>query len=138
MTIRGGNCMGYGDILDFFKGKEDEPLKGTYYSEKPFTPDADGVRFSYDIVDEPTASYANVLNTLNTELKTQTIKTNDACGFKVKGYCVTQDGGLWQIASVVERIISANNKQALRSQVKTIDTIYVIRLIGVNNPWGFK
>lgn len=130
--------MGYGDILDFFKAKEDEPLKGTYYEHKPFTPDDVGVRFSYDIIDEPNTAYANILNTLNTELRTQTIKTNDACGFKVNGYCVTQEGGLWQIASVIERLVSHNNKQALRIQTRTIDTVYVVRLIGVNNPWGFK
>lgn len=130
------NC--YGDLLDFFHPKENEPLTGTYYEHKPFTPDDEGKRFSYDIVDDKSVAYNTILNTMQTNLKTQTIRTNDACGFTVNGYCVTQDGGLWQISSVIERVISSDSKQALRHQTRTFDTEFIVRLIGVNNPWGFK
>lgn len=128
----------YGDLLDFFQNTEDKPLTGTYYEFKPFTPEDVGIPFSYDIIDDKSFLYNNVLNALNAELKTQTIKTNERCGFKVNGYCVTQDGDLWQVQSVVERVVAPNTKQALRDQVQTLETEYVVRLIGVNNPWGFK
>lgn len=128
----------FGDILDFFHPRDDEPLSGTYYKNKPFTPNDEGIKFCYDIIDDKNAVYNTILNTMHTNVKTQTIKTNDACGFEVNGYCVTQDGGLWQIASVIERVITANSKQALRTQTRTLETEYIVRLIGVNNPWGFK
>ena len=126
------------DLLDLLSIKAEEVLKGTYYARRPLTPEDAGVKFVYDIVDEPRTSYTNLLRNLNTTVSYQTIKTNDLCGFAVKGYCVTQDGGLWQIQEIEKHLISKNNKQALRVMRKTIDTVYVLRMTEVDNPWGLK
>ena len=126
------------DFLSLLTVKGEEVLKGTYYARRPITPEDAGIRFSYDILNEPRSSYANILGTLNTVSSTQTIKTNDLCGFKVKGYCVTQDGGLWQIQEIEKRLLAKKNKQALRIIQKTIETEYVLRMVEVDNPWGLK
>ena len=126
------------DFLSLLTVKSEETLKGTYYARRPLSPEDAGVSFAYDILNEPRSSYANILGTLNTVTSTQTIKTNDLCGFKVKGYCATQDGGFWQIEEIEKRIVSKKSKQALRITKNTIETEYVLRMIEVDNPWGLK
>lgn len=126
------------DYLDFLTIKDEEVLTGTYYSRMPITLSDEGIRFSYDIVDENNRAYATMLNTLQTEQAVQTIKTNDLCGFKVKGYVATQDGLFWQITGIIKRLVKRENKQALRLLKQTIETEYVIRLINVDNPMGLK
>lgn len=126
------------DLLDLLVVKDEEVLTGTYYSRRPQTPLDNGIKFAYDIVDEPRSAYNNILNTLNTVQSFQTIKTNDLCGFEIKGYCVTQEGGLWQIMEIVKRLVTPNSKQALRTIRKSIETVYELRMIEVDNPWGLK
>ena len=126
------------DYLDFLTIKDEEVLTGTYYARLPLSNKDNGIPFQYDIVDEKDKSYTTLLNTLQTEQSLQTIKTNDMCGFKVKGYVATQDGLLWQISGLIKRIIKPNNKQALRILKESIETEYVIRLIEVDNPMGLK
>ena len=126
------------DFLDLLAVSDDEVLSGTYYNRRPKTTEDVGVDFKYDIVDEKNESYSKVLDAIETVKSIQTIKTNDECGFKIKGYVVTQTGEMWQITSIVKRLIKPENKQALRVLKKTIETEYVLRLIEVENPWGLK
>lgn len=126
------------DFLSLLTIKGEETLTGTYYERRPLTPEDAGVKFAYEIVNEPRASYGNILGTLNTTIAYQTIKTNDLCGFKVKGYCVTQEGAMWQIQEIEERITAPSNRQALRILTKTINTLYTLRMTKVDNPWGLK
>ena len=126
-------------LLDFLKDKSEEYLSANYYPTLPRTPNLAQPRpFNYGIVDEPDRSYSKVLNELQTTLKTMTISTDDNRGYKVDGYVATQDGSLWAITGVVERLINENTKQALRFAKKTIQTRYILRLIGVDNPMGLK
>ncbi len=126
------------DFLDLLSIKTEEVLKGTYYDRRPLTPMDYGIKFAYDIMDEPRSSYGNLINVLNTTISYQTIKTNDLCGFKVKGYCATQEGGLWQIQEIEEHLVSKKNKQSLRLVTKSIETVYILRMIKVDNPWELK
>lgn len=126
------------DFLDFLTAKDDEVLTGTYYNRRPKTPKDRGVGFSYDIVDEGDRSYSKLLDSLEAELSLQTIKSKDYCCFKVKGYVVTQEGGLWQITGIIKRLVHPETKEALRILRETASTEYVIRLIEVQNPWGLK
>lgn len=129
---------GVNDFLNFIAQDSDEVLSGTYYEKIPKTPDVSGVRFKYDIVDESDKSYAKILDNIKTEQAMQTIKTNDVCGFKVKGYIVTQDDDFWQITGIVKRVVVKKSKYALMFQKETSATEFVIRLIGVENPWGLR
>ena len=126
------------DFLDFLQIKDEEVLTGTYYKRRPLTLADGGDVFQYDIVDESDTSYSNILNNLQTEKSVQTIKTNDVCGFKVKGYVVTQDGLFWQITGILKKMVKPENKQALRILKQTIETEYILRLIEVDNPMGLK
>ena len=127
-----------GDFLDFMAISDEEVLSGSYYSKRPKTPQDVSHPFMYDIVDESNKYYAKLLGEIQTEKTVQTIKTNDDCGFKIKGYVVTQEGTMWQIDNVVKRLVKADNKQALRWLKQTVETEYVIRLLEVENPWGLK
>lgn len=125
------------DALDFYHIHSHEVLTGTYYNIRPKTDASHGVEFSYDIVDAPDRSYANLIETLHTDKTVSTIKTSDKVDFKVKGYVRTQDGLLWTISGFIKHPIS-ERKQALRILKETVDTEYVLRLIEVDNPMGLK
>lgn len=126
------------DFLDLLTIKDEEVLTGTYYNRCPKTTADEGISFSYDIVDESDRNYSKLLDNLQTEQVMQTIKTNDLCGFKTKGYVVTQDGIFWTITGIIKRLVKHENKQALRVLRQTIETEYVIRLLQVDNPMELK
>lgn len=126
------------DLLSLLTIKYDEVLTGTYYNVIPKSVEDSGISFQYDIVDESDKAYSGVLDTIKTNQTVCTIKTNDMCGFKVNGYIATQDGKLWQISGIIERIINERTKQALRLLKRTSETVYLIRLLEVPNPWGLK
>lgn len=126
------------DFLDLLTIKDEEVLTGTYYNRRPKTTADVGISFSYDIVDESDRNYSKLLDNLQTEQVMQTIKTNDLCGFKTKGYVVTQDGRFWTITGIIKRLVKHENKQALRVLRQTIETEYIIRLLQVDNPMELK
>lgn len=126
------------DFLSFTNLKDEEVLTGRYYKRRPVTPQDESKEFSYDIVDESDRTYTKILDNLQTELSLLTIKTNDMCGFKAKGYVSTQDEKLWQIQGIIKRIVRPENKQALRILKETNETEYVLRMTEVYNPWGLK
>ena len=126
------------DFLELLAIKDEEVLTGTYYARRTKTPNDGGITFNYDIANDIDRNYARLLDALETENATQTIKTNDADGFKVKGYIATQDGSFWQITGITKRLAKPENKQALRFLKQTAETEYIIRLIEVENPWGLK
>jgi hypothetical protein len=126
------------DYLDLLAVSDEEVLSGTYYKRRPKTINDTGDEFHYDIVNDHDENYSKLLDSIETTKAIQTIKTNDDCGFKVKGYVVTQTGELWQITGFVKRLVKPENKQALRLLKETIETEYVIRLMEVDNPWGLK
>ena len=124
--------MGY---LKFMSDSSDEILSGEYFSMLPNLPNVKGVKFHYDVVNDYDTNYAKLLDTVVAPIKTMTIKTNDNCGFTINGYVKGQDGNLWQVTGVLETLVNNNNKQALRLRKRTIQTLYVVRLIGIDNPW---
>ena len=126
-------------LLEFLKDKSEEVLTANYYPTLPRTPNlAQPKPFSYGIVNESDKSYAKLLSEVQTTLKTMTIHTDDNNGYKVDGYVATQDGSLWAITGIVESLVNENTKQALRLVKKTIQTRYVLRLVGIDNPMGLK
>ena len=127
----------FDDYLSLIKNDEEEVLEGKYYARRPVLPADVGLEFSYDIVNESDRTYAKLLDNLQTETSLLTIKTNDAKGFKVKGYIVTQDERLWQIQGIIVKRMT-ENRQALRILKETNETEYVLRLTEVANPWGLK
>lgn len=126
------------DFLDFLAIKDDEVLSGTYYNRQPLTSQDEGIPFQYDIVYDSDKNYSLMLNTLQSEQTMKTIKTNDECGFRVKGYVVTQDGTMWQITGIIEKPSKPDNKQSLRILKRAVEMEYIIRLLQVENPMDLK
>ena len=125
-------------FLKFMTDRSEEVLMGTYYKVIPMKPTDSGERFSYKIVNQTDTNYAKMLEGLEAPIKTMTISTDDRRGFEIKGYIASQDGELWQITGLVEAPSNDNTMQALRRRVRTIQSRYIIRLIGVENPWEIE
>lgn len=126
------------DLLDFLNIRDKEVCTGTYYDMHPETPQDDGKLFSYEIASSRDVSYYNLITNLNTEQATQMITTNDLQGFRVKGYCALQDGGLWQIMNYVRKPAKSEDSEVLRILKHTSSVEYVIRLVQVDNAWGLE
>jgi hypothetical protein len=127
--------MGY---LKYMTDRSEEVLAGTYYKVIPQKPTDSGERLASKIVNQTDTNYAKLLDSLEAPIKTMTISTDDRRGFEIKGYIVSQDGDLWQITGLVEAPANDNTMQALRRRVRTIQSRYIMRLIGVENPWEIE
>lgn len=133
------------DLLDILQGRAAQTNPGTYYEKLPealpfFTnaadlyKDAAGTPIDYEYVDPTEYHYKSLLgNMIDKDGATTTIKTRDALEYRVGGYIVLADGGLYAIISVT-RDTSAASKQAMRFSSIPLDTEYVIRLVQVENP----
>lgn len=127
--------MGY---LKFMTDRSEEVLTGNYYKTIPETQTEGGEKFSYKIVNQSDSSYAKLLDGIEAPIKTMTISTDDVMGFAIKGYIVSQGGELWQITGIVEAPANENTLQALRKHTRTIQSRYIMRLIGIENPWEIE
>ena len=130
-----GNDM---DLLDILRLKDTEYLTGTYYARQPFTPEDDGIAFTYEMVDPKSKTYAKLINNLEEPSSVTAIRTDDDCGFEINGYVATQGGDLWIVQEVLKNVQNDNTKEALRLLTETVQTEYVIRLLKVENPWGIQ
>lgn len=124
------------DFLDILDVKAEETFKGKYFKDRPQTPMDVATSFTYDVVDPNDRSYSKVLNNLEVDRGTHSIKTNEFLDFKINGYVITHEGFMWQITSV--QTIPSKNKQAYRYLKRAVGEEYVLRLIQVENPWGLK
>ena len=128
--------------MDFFSEfmaiKDEEFLSGKYYIRRPKTTADRGKAFTYSIVDPKNREYRVLLNGLQTDGATLTIKTRAAYRFKEKQYVSTQSGELWQIIAVLLNPQTSESGEALRIFKDTAQTERVIRLIEVDNPMGLK
>lgn len=130
--------MAVNDLLNLLIEQKDEVLTGSYYAKLLSTPNEGAVKFQYDVVDESDKAYTTIIDTVQTTRAVQTIKTNDPCGFEIKSHIVTQDGAFWQITGIITRLKSDKTKHALRFFKQTPETVYLIRLIEVDNPWELE
>ena len=126
------------DFLSLLTNQDDEVLTGSYYPKIYNEATEGAIKFQYDIIEESDRAYATVIDTLQTVRAVQTIKTNDPCGFEIKAHIVTQDGAFWQITSIATRHKPEKGRQALRYFKQAPETVYIIRLIEVDNPWELQ
>ena len=126
------------DFLSLLTNQDDEVLTGTYYPKLLNTPAEGGVKFAYDIIDESDRSYATLIDTVQTDRAVQTIKTNDPCGFEIKSHIVTQDGNFWQITGMLKKLKPDKGRHILRYFKQAPETVYILRLIEVDNPWELE
>lgn len=124
------------DFLDLLDVKGNEVFEGKYLKDRPSTPLDVAVGFSYDVVDPNDRSYSKVLDNLQADIGTHTIKTNDYCGYEINGYVISHDDKLWQITSITT--VPTKNKQAYRYLKHAVGEEYILRLLEVQNPWGLE
>lgn len=135
------------DLLDILQGRAAQTNPGEYYERLPediayptseidLYNDVAGVAIDYEHVDPTEYHYRSLLgNLIDKDGATATIKTRDSLDYKVGGYIVLSDGGLYAIVSVT-RDVSSAAKQAMRFNAVPLDTEFVLRLVQVENPRG--
>lgn len=122
------------DILDLLNPKPRFPATGKYYKERPLSPDDGAEQFNYGYVSVYSNTFRRLFGNVQGNEKQTVIRTDDQCDFKNQGFIITQDGEAFEILQV-EKDYQAAPTQAMRLFGTPVSTEYVIRLIGVDNPW---
>ncbi len=123
------------DILDLMNPRTQFALSGTYYAERPDTPDVGGQQFNYEYVDPATRTGSTLLANIRTSAGETAIRTNDRLSFKVgSGVVVLQDGTCYTIEQKMTDYQAAP-KQAFRVLPIPVSTQYVLRLVETEQPW---
>ena len=114
--------------------KTDYPLTGAYYLRRPLTTNDVAETFNYKPIDPRAKRYGQIISNLKTDEQSFSIETNTQCKFKIGGYIITQDGGMWQITETLTK--TQEDIEALRLFKDNAKTVNIIRLIAVDNPLG--
>ncbi len=123
------------DILDLMNPRTQFALSGTYYAERPDTPDVGGQQFNYEYVDPATRTWSTLFANIRTSAGETAIRTNDRLSFKVgSGVVVLQDGTCYTIEQKMTDYQAAP-KQAFRVLPIPVSTQYVLRLVAIEAPW---
>lgn len=118
---------------DFMSIKDEEYLTGVYYKSFPNTTNDYGEEFTYTNVDSASKEYRALITNLQGDGATLTIKTRKQLAFAINGFIKTQDGSLWQIASINTSSQTEEGKESLRIFKTTTQTERIIRLIEIEN-----
>jgi hypothetical protein len=101
-------------------------------------PETVGIPFDYETLDPTEWHYKQLLqNLIDTEAASVTIKTKTALDWRNNGFIVTMDGRLYRIISVTEDI-RATSVEARAIFAVPVGTVYLLRLIEIDNPWGLS
>lgn len=133
------------DLLDILAGRAVETNPATYYAERPvgmltptstadlFTLGNGGVPIDYETLDPMSYQLRNLFGDVtDSKGKVLAIKTRDQNDYRIGGYVATQDGSLYVIDAMTVDT-SAASKQAMRFIPVPLETVYIIRLIEVEN-----
>ena len=116
----------------FFADTREKPLTGLFYKVRPKSAKDTPIKFKYKQLDPNSRVFDKVLGEIRADSARYAIKTNDACGFNVGGYIVTQNGLFWQITEVVTNEEEKTTKNALRWFKRVNNAETSIRMIQVN------
>ena len=126
------------DILDLMNPRTRFTLTGTYYAERPDSPDVGGQQFNYEYVDPSTRTWRTLFANIQGSAGETAIRTDDQLSFKEgSGIVVLQDGNCYAIEVKMVDYQSAP-KQAFRILPVPLGTQYVLRLVAIEEPWGIS
>ena len=128
-------------LMSILRRRQDELSAGTYYVKEPRTTADKGIRFGYEIVDEPDRNYAYLLNNLETPQTLMTIKTDDNLPLPEStpyGYVATQNGEFFRVIGYVTRYQDEDGGRALKILKKTNQTKQLLRLSKQENPMELR
>jgi hypothetical protein len=123
------------DMLDLLNPKNDYYFTGYYYPHYPSTPEDGRVTFNYRQINPYSRAFATVMNTVRLDAETYAIRTNEDCGFEIKGYISTQDGKFWLIEEIIHNEQVPGAEEALRLFKSVVQSEYLMRLVKMDNPW---
>ena len=124
------------DVLDFLVNKDKETMTGYYYTKTPRSFDSDRIIFNYEKADYRRNNFSIVIPNLRSDEETYSIRTNDDCGFKTGNYVSTQDGCMWVIREILHEEQTKGSEETLLYFRRSVDAVYTLRLVRVENPWG--
>ncbi len=124
------------DILDILNPRTQFALSGTYYPERPDSPDVGGQPFNYEYVDPYTKTWRTLFGNIQASAGETAIRTDDRLKFKAGDGLVRLQDGEWYAIQQKMTDYQAAPKQAFRVLPVPVGTQYVLRLVAVDEPWG--
>ena len=124
------------DILDLLNPRTQFTLSGTYYHERPDSPDVGGQPFNYEYVDPSTKTWRTLFGNIQVSAGETAIRTDDQLSFKTGNGIVRLQDGSWYTIEQKATDYQAAPKQAFRVLPVPVGTQYVLRLVAVDEPWG--
>ena len=125
------------DILDLITPKQRFTATANYYAEPINGPDVGAQSFNYEYVNPFSNTYRRLFGNIQGAASEVTIRTNDQLPFEINGMVSTQDGKMFKIIQV-EKDFQSANKQVIRVLGTPVSVEYVLRLVGIDNPWGIE
>lgn len=119
--------------LFFLSDTSEETLTGVFYKTRPNYVNDGGITFKYKQLDPNSRVFDKVLSEIRADSARYAIKTNDACGFNIGGYIVTQNGEFWEITEVVTNEEERTTKNALRWFKRVSNSEISVRMIKISD-----
>ena len=126
------------DFIDMLVNTSDEYLTGYFYKARPQSAEDGKITFKYKEKDPNSRVFDKLLNEVRADSARYAISTNDACGFNVGGYIVTQSGEFWEITDVVGHEQGKTTNNALRWFKRVKDAEIYVRMIKVNDLYAIE
>lgn len=125
------------DYLDFANPKPRFTASASYYKFVPDSLRIGAQSFNYEYVNPYSNTYRRLFANIQGDGGEVAIRTDDQLDYIVGGIVVTQDGHTFKIVQV-EKDFQSANKQALRLFGTPVSVQYVLRLVVIENPWGYS
>lgn len=126
------------DFIDMLVNTSDEVLTGYFYKYRPQNAEDGKIAFQYKQLDPNSCVFDKVLGNIRADSARYAIKTNDACGFNIGGYIVTQNGEFWEITEVVTNEEQKTTKNALRWFKRVSNAEISVRMIKINDLYAVE
>lgn len=123
------------DFIDLLDPRDEYWFTGYYYPKRPQNAEDGKAEFKYRHMSPYSRVFDKVLEQIRLDNETCTIKTEDDCNFKNKGYISTQDGEFWQIREIIHNEQTRGSEEALRLFKVSPHAEYDMLLVRVFNPW---
>lgn len=124
--------------LFFLSDTSEETLTGVFYKTRPNYVNDGGITFKYKQLDPNSRVFDKVLSEIRADSARYAIKTNDACGFNIGGYIVTQNGEFWEITEVVTNEEERTTKNALRWFKRVSNSEISVRMIKISDLYTLE
>lgn len=124
------------DFLDLINPREEYYFTGYYYDTIPPKQNDGKKVFNYRQINPYSKTFALVVGAIQDDEEVTAIKTQDNLDWRIKGYVSTQNGQMYIIDQIIVDEQVRGYEEAVRISKKSTITVYNLRLVRVDNPWG--